>query len=188
MRTQGVLWTALGFVVAVLLTLSSAARWWRICAAVCWFVGISTLIAACNGLCLILHTNHQRAVRPWEDPAALYSTFTGGEADEVDAEGHADGLGHAGKVVHWVQSSRLSDLGMEKGFENQTERSVKSAGEKGSFQPSLDAFGDSNESYMAAAAEGDGWVAQYKRKNVPKKVFERTVMVRDSGIRIMQVS
>ncbi|KAI1411387.1 hypothetical protein F5Y13DRAFT_165617 [Hypoxylon sp. FL1857] len=51
---------------AFLLTLSSAARGWRALFAIGWVVGISTLIAAYKGMCVVLHGLHHRHVRPWE--------------------------------------------------------------------------------------------------------------------------
>lgn len=163
---------------ALLLTLSSVERWWRVFSAVLWFIGISTLIAAFNGLCLILHTNHQRAVRPWEDPAALYSTFTGGVADDEDGN-------EARAHVYRVHSSRITDIEMEKDLGSS--RSVKSTdGKSVSVQSSLDTFGDSNDSYIAPGT--NNWVTRYEKKNLLKKVFEKSVMVKDSGVRVMQVS
>lgn len=55
-----------GFIIATLLTLSSASRWFRIIAAAAWWLGITNLIAAYQGLCVILHRLHTRAIRPWE--------------------------------------------------------------------------------------------------------------------------
>lgn len=43
----------LGFVAAVLITLSHAGRGWRAMAAVGWFIGISTLFAAWKGMCVV---------------------------------------------------------------------------------------------------------------------------------------
>lgn len=42
-----------GFLVAVLLTLSESARAWRALAAVAWLVGIATLIAGGKGMCVV---------------------------------------------------------------------------------------------------------------------------------------
>lgn len=56
----------IGFVVAILLTLSSVSRWLRITAAVEWWFGIANLIAASQGLCVLLHRRRTRNIRPWE--------------------------------------------------------------------------------------------------------------------------
>jgi hypothetical protein len=55
-----------GFLIAIPLTLSRASRWWRIFAAPVWWFGLSGLIAAYRGVCVILHKGHGRHLRPWE--------------------------------------------------------------------------------------------------------------------------
>ena len=55
-----------GFLIAVFLTLSSVSRWYRIVAAIWWYLGITNLIAAYKGLCVLLHRLHTRNMRPWE--------------------------------------------------------------------------------------------------------------------------
>lgn len=145
-KTMGILHTALGFIIAILLVLSHVARWWRIFAAPVWFIGISTLVAAYKGLCVILHANHQRAVKPWEDPAALYSTFTGGEADDE----------YAGNDIEMEKGSGYASSGS----------SMKGKKTKGQ---SLDTFGSSNDGFKAGDA---GWVDAYKRKSMLSKVFD----------------
>lgn len=90
-----------GFLIAVLLTLSESARAWRALAAVAWLVGVATLIAGGKGMCVvcrgifggdnlstpvdnglfpqILHGLHRRHVRPWE----LWE-----DGDDPEAGGH----------------------------------------------------------------------------------------------------
>lgn len=76
-RTMGIAHTIFGFIIAIVLTLSSVSRWWRILTFLMWFIGIATLIAAYKGLCIILHASHMRTVRPWED----YSSVNSSELD-----------------------------------------------------------------------------------------------------------
>jgi len=54
------------FLVAILVTISRAGRGWRALAAIGWVLGISTLVAAYKGMCVVLHGMHHRHVRPWE--------------------------------------------------------------------------------------------------------------------------
>lgn len=75
-RTMGIQHTIFGFIIAIILTLSHVSRWWRIFAATQWFIGITTLIAAYKGLCVILHASHMRTLRPWEDDASIHSATT----------------------------------------------------------------------------------------------------------------
>lgn len=65
-RALGVGLIAIAFVVAILITLSRAGRGWRALAAIGWVLGISTLVAAYKGMCVVLHGMHHRHVRPWE--------------------------------------------------------------------------------------------------------------------------
>ena len=65
-RGLGVSLIFLGLVVAILLTLSRARRGYRAIAAILWVLGISTLVAAYKGMCVVLHGMHHRHVRPWE--------------------------------------------------------------------------------------------------------------------------
>ncbi|KAI9842236.1 MAG: hypothetical protein M1837_007381 [Sclerophora amabilis] len=76
----------LGFGVGVLLVLSHAPRWWRIVAALLWFVGFSILFASLKGLCLILQVTHARNIRPWtgnDEESSLYGNKTSSQDDNV---------------------------------------------------------------------------------------------------------
>ncbi|KAH4922614.1 hypothetical protein HBI79_177310 [Parastagonospora nodorum] len=55
-----------GLLVAIILTLSTASRAWRVLSLIGFFIGISTLIAAWKGMCVVLHGMHHRHLRPWE--------------------------------------------------------------------------------------------------------------------------
>ncbi|KAI9656676.1 MAG: hypothetical protein M1831_004586 [Alyxoria varia] len=55
-----------GIVLGLLFTLSSLGRAWRVFALLLFFIGISTLIAAIKGMCVVLHGMHHRHLRPWE--------------------------------------------------------------------------------------------------------------------------
>ena len=52
-RGLGVATILIGFVVAIVLTLSKVGRGYRALAAIGWFIGISTLIAAWKGMCVV---------------------------------------------------------------------------------------------------------------------------------------
>ncbi|KAF2017355.1 hypothetical protein BU24DRAFT_149030 [Aaosphaeria arxii CBS 175.79] len=55
-----------GFIAAIVITLSSAGRAWRVLSLIGFLIGISTLIAAWKGMCVVLHGMHHRHLRPWE--------------------------------------------------------------------------------------------------------------------------
>jgi hypothetical protein len=78
-RGLGIATISLGFIAAILITLSNAGRGWRALAAVGWVVGVATLIAAWKGMCVVLHGMHHRHLRPWE-------LFADEDASAVDLE------------------------------------------------------------------------------------------------------
>ncbi|KAF3050520.1 hypothetical protein E8E11_008782 [Didymella keratinophila] len=55
-----------GLLTCIILTLSSAGRAWRVMGLFGFVIGISTLIAAWKGMCVVLHGMHHRHLRPWE--------------------------------------------------------------------------------------------------------------------------
>jgi hypothetical protein len=65
-RSLGVGLIVAGLAVGVILTLSSVGRGYRALSAIALVLGISTLVAAYKGMCVVLHGMHHRHVRPWE--------------------------------------------------------------------------------------------------------------------------
>jgi hypothetical protein len=65
-RGVGIGGILLGFVIAILLTLSRTGHGWRAFASLPWIIGVSTLIAGWKGMCVVLHGMHHRHLRPWE--------------------------------------------------------------------------------------------------------------------------
>ena len=65
-RGLGMAGILIGFLADLIITLSSASRGWRVLPFLGWFIGISTLIAAWKGMCVVLHGMHHRHLRPWE--------------------------------------------------------------------------------------------------------------------------
>lgn len=160
-RTMGVSNTIFGFVMAILLTLSSVSRWWRIFAGVQWFLGISTLIAAYKGLCLIMHQSHNRNLRPWEQILQQEA------ADE--------------------ESGRHS-------FESSSERRIKMTTRTGDdHDKQSDGFTISETSTMSSFGPKNDvqefeekWNSIYKKKNLVRKVFDKTTWTQDENLRFLQ--
>lgn len=65
-RALGVGLIIIGIILGILLALSKAGRGYRAVAAIALVLGISTLVAAYKGMCVVLHGMHHRHVRPWE--------------------------------------------------------------------------------------------------------------------------
>lgn len=85
-RNSGIANVVGAIILAVLLILSHASRWWRLFAFPLFFVGFDIGVAAWKGLCVIIHSSHNRALRPWEqfsDGASLAS-FDGARDDEAN--------------------------------------------------------------------------------------------------------
>lgn len=65
-RALGVGLIVIGIIIGVVLALSDVSRGYRAFTAFAFVLGISTLVAAYKGMCVVLHGMHHRHVRPWE--------------------------------------------------------------------------------------------------------------------------
>jgi len=122
------------------LTLSRYSRWYRIFAAVLWFIGTSSLVAAYKGLCIILHHSHSRNLRPWElddphveqrnsDDTVQLSNLSNYDESYMDKE--KDGLSRRTTSLHtfgpknsfddesWVEREKRKSI-IRKMFERET--------------------------------------------------------------------
>ena len=93
-RCLGVSLIIAGLALATVLTLSRAGRGWRAFAAIPWFLGISTLIAAYKGMCVVLHGLHHQHMRPWElfaDPEDASASVPPGPGPGPGSESEAAG-------------------------------------------------------------------------------------------------
>ncbi|XP_014560279.1 hypothetical protein COCVIDRAFT_12951 [Bipolaris victoriae FI3] len=80
-----------GIVTAIVLALSGAGRAWRVMSLIGFFIGISTLIAAWKGMCVVLHGMHHRHLRPWE----LFASDDELQAEEIKSESSESIESHA---------------------------------------------------------------------------------------------
>ncbi len=65
-RNSGIAHVVMAVILGLLLVLSDVSRWWRFFVFPLFFTGFDIGVAAYKGLCMIIHTNHHRALRPWE--------------------------------------------------------------------------------------------------------------------------
>jgi len=173
-RTMGNGHTIAGFIVAILLTLSHASRWWRISCAPLWFIGIATLVAAYKGLCVVLHSNHTRNLKPWEDPASSYAAFT-----DDPSNVHA-GVNPGSSTPFNIDGTPNMSSGGSDSIELEKE-GRSSAHSYTDYTTDNYVFGENNAGYVH-----EPWVEGYKKKNVLRKVFETSVKVQDQTIRVLQ--
>ena len=145
LRSFAIMNILIGFVVAIALTLSSVPRWWRILAALEWWFGLTNIIAAYKGLCVLLHRMHTRNLRPWEIEDN-YSAYPSDE--EAILKHNSDYSSLASKPSRWSKS--------------------------------LQTFGDAND------YEKEMWIERYRRRPIYRKILEKSVVVQEEGLRLMQ--
>ncbi|CZS87946.1 hypothetical protein WAI453_000334 [Rhynchosporium graminicola] len=158
-RTMGVSNIIIGFVIAIALTLSKASRWWRIFAALEWFIGISTMVAAYKGLCVIMHHSHARNLRPWEQ-----------DIDNESKEMHRNSFSSMeNRAVQ--MASRIGDYNGKLGDEE----------DAASFRSStMQTFGPKN------CFDNATWANKYERKSLLRKVFDKQTWTQDETLRVLQ--
>ncbi|MCJ1462570.1 hypothetical protein MMC07_001172 [Pseudocyphellaria aurata] len=99
LRAFAIMNITIGCIIAILITLSSLSRWFRIIAAVEWWVGITNIIAAYQGLCVLLHKRHTRQIRPWEIDET--HDTRGRSSDDVEASYHGGDLEYSEAKSRW---------------------------------------------------------------------------------------
>ncbi|KAK8226890.1 regulator of G protein-like protein [Phyllosticta capitalensis] len=118
-RTMGVSHIAFGLIIGLLLALSRASRWWRIFMWPVLFIGLTTMIAAYKGLCVILHRGHKRTLKPWEDLDSVNSGIASigrhSYPPSFDAFGSRNSFGEES----WVQSYKRKPF-VRKIFDHET--------------------------------------------------------------------
>ncbi|KAK1780498.1 hypothetical protein QBC45DRAFT_431571 [Copromyces sp. CBS 386.78] len=99
-RGLGIALILLSTVIALVLTLSKAGRGYRALAAIGWVLGISTLIAAYKGMCVVLHGLHHRHIRPWE--LFMAEEEAGEEGTQAKRSFDSFGSGNSYEEEPWV--------------------------------------------------------------------------------------
>ena len=89
----------IGFVISISLTLSSHSRWFRLVAAAEWWFGFTNLLAASQGLCILLHRLSIRSIRPWE--IEIYRHGPGHLSDDVEAPVRGGNIKYSETQSRW---------------------------------------------------------------------------------------
>lgn len=157
---MGVSHIALGMLIALIMTLSSINRWYRMLPAPVTLIGVVTMVAAYKGLCVILHSSGKvRNLKPWEDFDSMHSSNDTFRTDDEEANIALD-----------AQSMSKSTF--------KSTSSKRTASEK---RPrSLDTFGSGN------TYSDESWVSEYEKKPLMAKVMEKNTWVQEDAVRLIQ--
>ncbi|KAI1858577.1 hypothetical protein JX265_010670 [Neoarthrinium moseri] len=152
----------LGFVLDALLVLSGLNPLLRLTAAPLWCAGLSFLIASRHGLCIILHCNYKRNLRPWEQ----FSDDDVGSVSDMDEKAEA------------LEDDSKEDVHRHK--RTGTNLSVGSSRTDPLRKQSLQSFGAPN------TFDAEPWVGLYHEKPLWKRVFDVSVMTQNKHLRAIQ--
>jgi hypothetical protein len=174
-RFMGISHTFAGILIALLLTLSRASRWWRIAPALITLIGLVTLVAAYKGLCVILHASGKvRNLKPWEDIDSVYS----GDTEALTAASIANRSFRDDDTTTLATSDAAS---FQKSVNAGSTASIRGDNKSLRRPRSFETFGSSNGTYKE-----DAWVSRYEKKPVLRKVFENNTWVQEEAIRLIQ--
>ncbi|KIW09482.1 hypothetical protein, variant [Verruconis gallopava] len=110
-RFLGVAGIAGGILTGLLITLSTASRAWRVMAMIPFMFGISTLIAAWKGMCVVLHGLHHRHMRPWEMfENDDYPRYSEEELKKVSFETFSSSQTHSYEDEPWVAKYKKRNI------------------------------------------------------------------------------
>jgi hypothetical protein len=109
-RGLGISLILLAILADLLITLSSAGRAWRVLPIIFLIIGISTLIAAWKGMCVVLHGLHHRHLRPWELFADPEDTTTTPKASSEDSLINPPSLSGSYEDEPWVHKYEKRNL------------------------------------------------------------------------------
>ncbi|KAG4429789.1 hypothetical protein IFR05_014725 [Cadophora sp. M221] len=138
---------------------SSVSRWWRVFAAIEWFIGLSTMIAAYKGLCLILHHSHARNLRLWEQG--------------LDSE-----IGDMRRDSSAITENRAVQMASRT---DDHKDQARDEGGGASYRPStMQTFGPKNSFDEAI------WMERYQRKPLIRMIFDNKTWTQDETLKVLQ--
>lgn len=164
----------IGFLANQVLVLSSLSQFYRVLSIILWWPSFTTLIAAIQGLCLVLQLRSLRQLRPWEQEQLM---------DDIDADGHAHELNSAAEVRTHISSNndkRKSKQPAHGMAIRVTSLLSSSRNDDPLRKPSMQTFGPANK-YRRRA-----FVKAYQSKSIARKIFDDAVKTRNRNIKILQ--
>ncbi|KAH8677318.1 hypothetical protein BX600DRAFT_122469 [Xylariales sp. PMI_506] len=169
----------MGFLLDLVLVLSNINRFVRIAAVPLWCTGISVLLAARHGICMVLHWSYRRSLRPWDQFSA-----DGAESDckcnsdnaDVDADDDDAGAGTGDKEAHGDETAKQPKFRSKHRCESMAGISRLDPLRK----PSLQFLGPAND------FADEPWVEIYRRKSLWAKALEPTIRTQDGYLKAEQ--
>jgi hypothetical protein len=190
-RATGVLQLFVATLIALLLILSRASRWYRLFATIFFFGGFMTMIAAHKGLCIILHHSHERILRPWElsgdasPDVERASDFAGSERSFSDAgfvslppSYHTHVRDKTFKAITPITTTTSPP---PSSGPTSALKSPLPARSPLSTSSSYHTFGPQNSAWRT-----EEWVGRYERQPLVRKVFGKSVWTQDETLRVLQ--
>jgi hypothetical protein len=157
-----------GFLANQVLVLSNLSQFYRVLSIILWWPGFTSLIAAIQGMCVILQFRSLRQPRPWEQEQLV------GDAD-------ADGDTHEGTTHTSPDDDRWGPKHAWHGAAMRvTSRPSVRRNDDPLRKPSMQTFGPANK-YRRRA-----FVKAYQSKSITRKIWDGAVHTRNRHIKMLQ--
>ncbi|KAK8025569.1 hypothetical protein PG990_003392 [Apiospora arundinis] len=150
---------SLGFALNAALILSSLSRYLRLAPSLLWPMGFVFLLASRHGICVILHWNYKRNLRPWEQFAD--EDFTSSSDEKTSSTNPGDKK----KKKRTSSSSSVTSVASIDPLR----------------KPSLQSLGSANDVF-----DSEPWVGAYQQKSTWRKIFEVSITTQNEHVRAMQ--
>jgi hypothetical protein len=164
----------IGFLANQVLVLSSLSQFYRVLSIILWWPGFTTLIAAIQGLCLILQVRSLRQLRPWEQEQLV---------EDADADDDTHELNSAAEVTTHISSDDdgpRSKQAWHGSVIRVTSRLPSSRNDDPLRKPSMQTFGPANK-YRRRA-----FVKAYQSKTITRKIWDDAVKTRNRNVKMLQ--
>lgn len=189
LRTFAAWWLVFSLILALLLILSDRSRWIRIVVALPLWFSICNMVAARNGLCVLLFRSHTREVHPWEIVAAPRPEHKPSWRDRRKGDTKsARGVPLAINLKP-PQDSTYHNLPSHSNTNHHTDSKTHP------FDTDIESLstlsGSTTKARMAPFGPSntfthEPWVERWRRTGWVRKLSLRKVWVREEGLRIMQ--
>lgn len=173
---RGIAFTVImiGFLANQVLVLSSLSQFYRVLSIILWWPGFTTLIAAIQGLCLILQFRSLRQLWPWEQEQLVEDSDTDGDTHELNSA--AEATTHIGSD----NDRRRSKQAWHGSVIRVTSRLSSSRNDDPLRKPSMQTFGPANK-YRRRA-----FVKAYRSKSITGKIWDDAVKTRNRNVKMLQ--